>query len=73
MTEKMKTFPLQIPNWINGQEQQASSGEWFEKLSPHNGVALGSVARSRAADVNSAVEAAKRAQIAWADTPAVQR
>jgi len=73
MTEKTKTFPVQIPNWINGQEQQASSGEWFEKLSPHNGVVLGQVTRSRVEDVNLAVEAAKRAQIAWADTPAVQR
>lgn len=73
MTETTKTFPKQIPNWINGQEQQASSGEWFEKMNPHNGAVLGQVARSQAVDVNEAVETAKHAQLAWAETPAVQR
>jgi len=62
-----------IPNWINGQECPALSGEWFDKLDPSNGKLIYRVARSRAADVVQAVEAAKRAQPAWADIPPVQR
>jgi len=73
MNKTTKSYPAKILNWINGQEQQVSSGEWFEKLNPHNGKVLGNVARSRNKDVDLAVEAAKRAQLAWADTPAVQR
>ncbi|MBM4425531.1 MAG: aldehyde dehydrogenase [Chloroflexi bacterium] len=63
----------QIPNWIGGQERTALSSEWFDKLNPHNGELLSRVARSRLDDVAQAVEAAKCAQPAWADTPAVQR
>lgn len=66
-------FPAEIPNWINGKEQPPVSGELFDKLSPASGNVLCRVARSRAADVQQAVEAAKRAQPAWADTPPVQR
>lgn len=62
-----------ISNWINGQECPALSGEWFDKLDPSNGKLLYRVARSRVADVVQAVEAAKRAQPAWVDTPPVQR
>jgi len=66
-------FPAEIPNWIDGQERPAISGELFDKLNPANGRLLCRVARSRAEDVRQAVEAAKRVQPAWADTPAVQR
>jgi len=69
-----KTFlPSEIPNWIEGQERPAISGELFDKLNPANGKLLCRVARSRAEDVQQAVEAAKQAQPAWADTPPVQR
>jgi aldehyde dehydrogenase (NAD+) len=66
-------FPTEIPNWIDGQERPAISGELFDKLNPANGKLLCRVARSRAEDVHQAVEAAKKAQPAWADTPPVQR
>ncbi len=66
-------IPLTLPNWIDGQERAADSGELFDKLNPHNGQILCRVSRSRAADVHRAVAAAKRAQPAWADTPPVQR
>ena len=66
-------LPNQIPNWIGTQEQPTQTNEWFDKLNPANGQILCRVARSRREDVLQAVEAAKRAQPAWADTPAVQR
>ena len=66
-------FPAEVPNWIAGEERFAVSGELFDKLNPANGRLLCRVARSRAEDVRLAVEVAKRAQPAWADTPPVQR
>jgi alpha-ketoglutaric semialdehyde dehydrogenase len=65
--------PSLIPNWINGQESPAQSGRSFEKFSPHNGTLLCNVSRSEKVDVDSAVAAARAAQVAWADTPAVRR
>ena len=66
-------FPAKIPNWINGQEQWASSGELFEKLNPANAKLLCHVARSKAGDVQQAVKTAVQAQPPWANTPPVQR
>ena len=66
-------FPNEIPNWINGQECSSVSNEWFDKLNPATGQILCRAARSRKEDVVLAVNAAKRAQQAWAEMPAVQR
>jgi acyl-CoA reductase-like NAD-dependent aldehyde dehydrogenase len=66
-------FPTEIPSWIEGQQRLALSGELFDKLNPANGKLLCRVARSRAEDVHQAVEAAKKAQPAWADVPPVKR
>ncbi|HWM32458.1 MAG TPA: aldehyde dehydrogenase family protein [Methyloceanibacter sp.] len=62
-----------IGNWIDGKEAGAASGATFDKRSPHDGTLLFTVARSAAADVDAAVQAAARAQSAWAALPAVQR
>src|SRR5574341_1639891 len=66
-------IPETIPNWINGEQRPASSGESFDKLNPHDGKLLCRVARSRADDIRDAVSAALAAQPTWADTPSVQR
>lgn len=66
-------FPAEIPNWIDGQKRPAISGELLDKLNPANGKLLCRAARSRAEDVRQAVEAAKRAQPAWANMPPVKR
>ncbi len=66
-------LPNQIPNWIENQERGSQANEWFDKLSPANGQLLCRAARSRKEDVVLAVDAAKRAQPAWAEMPAVQR
>ena len=66
-------FPNEIPNWINGQECSSVSNEWFDKLNPATGQILCRAARSRKEDIVLAVNAAKRAQPAWAEMPAVQR
>ena len=66
-------IPNQIKNWIGNQEQTTQANEWFDKLNPADGKLLCKVARSRYVDVLQAIEVAKCAQPAWADTPAVQR
>ncbi|MEZ0394857.1 MAG: aldehyde dehydrogenase family protein [Anaerolineales bacterium] len=69
----MSAFPERIPNWVNGRECPAVADEWFEKKNPHTGSVQSLSARSRRADVETAVQAAKAAQPGWAATPAVQR
>jgi len=66
-------IPSFIPNWIEGKEVPAQSGASFPKLDPSNGGQLCTVARSGAPDVSAAVNAARCAQRAWADTPPVRR
>lgn len=62
-----------MQNWIAGVERAALSGECFEKLNPANGERLCSAPRSRAGDVDLAVDAARQAQPQWAAMPAVRR
>ena len=66
-------IPKIIPNWINGKKCLSITGSTFEKLNPANGKMICQVTRSNQKDIKQAVEAAKKAQQEWADTPAVQR
>ena len=60
-------------NLIDGEVRPAESGEWLEKARPADGTALCRVARSGAADVDAAVQAARAAQEPWAERTAVER
>jgi len=66
-------IPHCVPNWIDGDQSLAASGDVFTKLSPHSGAALYTVTRSQSDDVKDAVEVATRAQPAWAALTPVQR
>ena len=66
-------IPTTILNWIGGHETPAASGTTFDNLNPHDGSRLCGVARSGADDVQQAIEAAKRAQPAWAELTPVSR
>lgn len=66
-------IPAIIPNWIAGKEVAAQSSLTFDKFSPHSGQAVTKVARSNNSDVQLAIAAAKASQLAWAETPGVQR
>ncbi len=66
-------IPQTILNWIDGEECEASTGDTFGKLSPVSGKELGRVARSRVEDVQKAIQVARRAQPAWADSTPVYR
>lgn len=65
--------PEFIPNWINGEQVPAISGQAVDKRSPHNGEVICTLAGSDKADVQAAIDAAKAAQFAWSETPAVAR
>jgi len=62
-----------VPNLIGGEERPARGGAWLDKLRPVDGERLCRLARSGAADVDDAVEAARAAQPAWAERTPVQR
>ena len=66
-------IPKTVPNWINGKECAAVSGETFDKLSPDTGRKLFDVARSGSQDIQNAIQAARSAQAAWAGLTPVQR
>jgi acyl-CoA reductase-like NAD-dependent aldehyde dehydrogenase len=62
-----------IANVIAGEERPAASGETFEKRAPATGEVISHVSRSGAADVETAVAAARDAQPAWARLPVAER
>lgn len=66
-------IPAQVPNWVAGREEAAASGRWLDKVNPATGRHLCRAARSDRADIERAVAAARRAQAAWAQVPAVTR
>ncbi len=68
-----KVIPKTILNWIDGEECEAITGDTFGKLSPVSGKELGRVARSRVEDVQKAIQVARKAQPAWADSTPVYR
>jgi acyl-CoA reductase-like NAD-dependent aldehyde dehydrogenase len=65
--------PSLVPNHIDGQETAARGGECFPKHDPATGRVMAQVARSRAADVDAALAAARRAQPDWAERTVVSR
>ena len=65
--------PAFVTNQIGGTLTPAADGGWFAKIDPASGREICRVARSTAADVRLAVEAAKRAQPAWAASTVVRR
>ena len=62
-----------VPNFINGEWQNASAAEWQDVVNPATGEALAQVPLSDAAEVTRAIEAAARAYPAWRRTPPEDR
>ena len=67
------TIPATIPNLVSGVDTLAVDGRTFAKVDPATGREICRVARSSVADVETAVQAAKRAQPAWAALTVVKR
>ncbi|RUR31712.1 betaine-aldehyde dehydrogenase [Vreelandella nanhaiensis] len=61
------------PLYINGRLIEATSGDTFTVTNPYDGSLLATIGQASQADVDAAVEAAKRGQRLWAAMPAMER
>ena len=64
---------VNIKNWIGGNWREGASGNWLDIENPRHGKAIGKMTLSTAKDVDSAVEAGKKAFPAWRGTPMRER
>ena len=62
-----------VGNFIGGQFAEPRSGAYLDDIEPATGEVLARIPDSDAADVDAAVQAAKRAFPAWSKTPAAER
>lgn len=71
---KMPTVPFaDAPMLIGGELVASESGQWMDSINPANEELLGRVPKGTAKDMNRAVEAAEKAQPAWAALPVSKR
>ncbi|WP_028310075.1 acetaldehyde dehydrogenase ExaC [Derxia gummosa] len=66
-------FKAQYDNFINGQFVPPVDGQYFDVISPINGKVFTKAARSNAADIELALDAAHAAQVKWARTSHAER
>src|SRR6218665_508449 len=66
-------FKAKYGNYIGGKWVDAVDGETFKNTSPNNGQVICEVARSKAADVELALDAAHKAAPAWGRTSVTER
>jgi alpha-ketoglutaric semialdehyde dehydrogenase len=64
---------LQLRNYVDGRWVEASTGQTFENIDPATGERIAEVAKSAPADVDRAVESARRALEQWRLHPAPKR
>jgi aminomuconate-semialdehyde/2-hydroxymuconate-6-semialdehyde dehydrogenase len=64
---------LKLNNYINGQFQDPTSGQWLDVFEPAKGAVYAHVADSSADDLETAVQAAKKAFPAWSTMALEQR
>ncbi len=66
-------FKEKYGNYINGKFEAPDDGEYFENHSPIDNKLLAKYPRSKASDVNKAIEAANNAKDAWGKTSVTER
>ena len=66
-------FREKYDNFINGEWTPPVDGEYFENTSPIDGKTICQVARSKAADIEKALDAAYAAKDAWGKTSVTER
>ena len=67
------TFKARYDNYIGGAWVAPAAGRYFDNTSPVNGQVLCQIARSDAADIERALDAAHAAKDAWGTTSAAER
>jgi aldehyde dehydrogenase len=72
-TAPRSPFKARYGNFINGGFVDPVDGKWFDNPSPITGETICQVARSSAADVDKALDAAHAAKDAWGRTTAAER
>ncbi len=73
MSFQAPAFNEQYDNFIGGQWVAPVGGEYFDDISPVDGKAFTKVAKSQAADIELALDAAHAAKAEWAATPIAAR
>lgn len=66
-------FAERYDNFIGGKWAAPRSGRYFQNVSPITGKVVCEIARSDAADIEAALDAAHAAREAWGQTPAAER
>ncbi|MEE4301927.1 MAG: aldehyde dehydrogenase [Pseudomonadales bacterium] len=66
-------FPARYENFIGGRFVAPVDGQYFENITPITGEVIGTVARSSAADVELALDAAHGVKVEWGRTPPAAR
>ncbi len=67
------SFKPQYENLVGGKWTPPQDGEYFENHSPIDGSLIAKMPRSKAADVDAAVDAGHRAFVAWSKTSVTDR
>jgi len=73
LTTAKSPFAERYDNFIGGQWVAPRSGKYFDNVSPVTGQVVCKIARSEAADVEAALDAAHAAKDAWGRTSVVER
>ena len=66
-------YKAKYGNYINGEFVDPKSGQWFENVTPLTGEVITTVARSNAADIDAALDAAHAAAPAFGKTSLAER
>ena len=66
-------FAKRYDNFIGGEWRAPKSGRYFENISPITGLPVSEIARSDAADIEAALDAAHTAKDAWGRTSPAER
>ncbi len=73
MIHAVPVFKKRYENFIGGKWISPVGGEYFENISPVDGKVFAEVARSRAADIDVALDAAEKAFLTWGKTAVTAR
>ena len=73
LTTSKVPFAERYDNFIGGQWVAPRSGKYFDNISPVTGQVVCKIARSEAADVEAALDAAHAAKDAWARSTTLVR
>src|SRR5262245_61033287 len=65
----LKAHGSQMKLFVNGQWSEPTGGEYFDSVNPATGKPITKIAQAGAADVDSAVKAARSAFGTWGKTP----